>query len=99
MACAAYVDGGQTNQFCKVRWLLLANSRLNEISVGPVPCSKRIDLDSLRGSCRKAGCTPGAGIGGGVASVAERVLGGKFFAPIGNGLRIKALPSILTCQY
>ena len=36
MACRAYVDSGQTKHFCQVRWLLLANSRLNEISVDPV---------------------------------------------------------------
>ena len=36
-ACRTYVDSGQTKHFCQVRWLLLANNRLNEISADPVP--------------------------------------------------------------
>ena len=38
--CRAYIDSGQTKHFCQVCWLLLANSGLNEISGGPVPCSR-----------------------------------------------------------
>ena len=35
--CRGYIDGGQTKHFCQVRWLLLADSGLNEFPAGPVP--------------------------------------------------------------
>ena len=76
---------GQTKHFCQVRWLLLANNGTNGSAsrrARPRVGSEvtPIDLYCLRGSCRRRS-TLGAGIGG-IARVAERVLGRKLLTAI-----------------
>ena len=69
------VDSRTNQALCQVRWLLLANNGTNAVPVAELVKSWPIDLYGPRGSCRRRS-TLGAGIGG-IARVAERVLGRK----------------------